>query len=141
MIDKWHTMLGMTKYDKSWHENDLSDELKEYYEETRFFRKWSELSDVVYTYTRAKWSGYKLNFPFNNFMFYLGVVYMIPKYTARWLFFRSAGKKVGAKKPLHEVRNPKKTHKLHQIAERNNLDKEKFQRVCENQLRYWILLP
>jgi len=74
-------------------------------------------------------------------MFCIGVLYMFPKYTGRWLFFRSAGKKAGSTKPVHEVRNPKKTHKLHQIAERNNIDKDKFQVICEKQLRYWILLP
>jgi len=134
-------MLGMVKYDKSWHQDDLADELKEYYDETRLFKKWSELSDVVYTCTRARWSGYNLKFPFSQIMFCIGVLYMFPKYTGRWLFFRSAGKKAGSTKPVHEVRNPKKTHKLHQIAERNNIDKDKFQVICEKQLRYWILLP
>jgi hypothetical protein len=131
----------MVKYDKSWHENDLADELEEYYEETRLVKRWSELSDVVYTCSRARWSGYNLKFPFSKTKFYLGAIYMFPKYSGRWLFFRSAGKKAGAKYPIHEVRNPKKSHKLHQIAERNNIDKDKFQVICEKQLHYWLLLP
>lgn len=131
----------MTKYDKSWHENDLEDELNEYNDEIKMVKKWSELSDVVYTCTRAQWSGHSLKFPFNKTMFYLGAAYMFPKYTSRWLFFRSAGKAAGAKQPVHEVRNPKKTHKLHQIAERNDINKSTFQAICERKLRYWPLLP
>ncbi len=141
MIHRWHSLLGMQKYDKTWHEQDLADELAEYYEEKQLLKKWSELSDVVYTCTRGRWSGHDLDFPFSYTKFYLGIVYMIPKYSLRWLFFKKAGKKAGAKMPVHEVRNPKKTHKLHQIAERNNIDKKNFQLICEKQLRYWILLP
>lgn len=66
---------------------------------------------------------------------------MFPKYSGRWLFFRRAGKKAGAKKALREVRNPKKTHKLHTIAEKNDIDEKLFQKTCEKQLKYWILLP
>jgi len=66
---------------------------------------------------------------------------MIPKYSSRWLFFRLAGIKSSASKAVHEVRNPHKTEKLHSIAERNHLDKDKFQKICERQLKYWPLLP
>lgn len=141
MINKWHALLQMPKHDKSWHEQDLADELAEYYEEKRLFLKWSELSDVVYTCSRGSWSGHKLEFPFSRTMYVVGVVYMIPKYTGRWLFFRRAGAKVGATRKLHEVRNPKKAHKLHTIAEKYGLDAKNFQLVCEKQLRYWFLLP
>ena len=96
MINKWHTLLGMKKFDESWHENDLADELAEYHDEKQLFKKWSELSDVVYTCTRGKWSGHNLVFPFAHWQYYIGIVYMIPKYTGRWLFFRSAGKKTNS---------------------------------------------
>ena len=66
---------------------------------------------------------------------------MIPKYSARYTFFRRAGQKAGSIKPMREVRNPKKTAKLHVLAENYNLDKEKFQQICEKQLKYWVLLP
>lgn len=131
----------MEKFDRKWHEVDLAEELAEYYEETRLLKKWSELSDVVYTYTRGRWGGYTIAFPFSQWRFALGVIYMIPKYSGRWLFFRSAGKKAGALREIHEVRNPKKTHKLHTIAERYRLEPKDFQAICEKQLRYWILLP
>lgn len=141
MINAWHSWLDMKKFDKKWHENDLADELAEYNEETKLFKKWSELSDIVYTCTRGRWGGFEIKFPFSKWKFYLGAMYMFPKYTLRWLFFRSAGRKAGAKHDLHEVRNPKKTHKLHTIAERNNINPELFQQICEKQLNRWILLP
>ncbi len=141
MINKWHSWLAMTKHDKLWHQNDMTDELDEYYQETKIIKKWSELSDVVYTYTRAKWSGHNLLFPFSNWQFYLGLIYMLPKYTGRWLFFRRAGQKAGCLKAVHEVRNPHKTYKLQTIARQYQIDVDKFQQICQKQLKYWPLLP
>lgn len=131
----------MVRYDHAWHKQDLSDELAEYHEETKLLMKWSELSDVVYTCSRGKWSGYDMDFPLKKWQYPVGVIYMIPKYTLRYWFFRQAGKKAGTQEIIREVRNPKKTHKLHIIAERNNVDAKKFQMICERQLRYWPLLP
>jgi len=37
MINIWHSWLGMAKFDKAWHEQDLADEVAEYYEETEVF--------------------------------------------------------------------------------------------------------
>jgi len=141
MIQKWHSWLDMPKYDKTWHLNDLDDEMAEYKEEQKLLKKWSELSDVVYTCTRGKWSGHNIEFPFSKTKYFIGSVYMFPKYSGRYLFFRRAGEKAGAKNKLHEVRNPKKIHKLHFIAEKHNIDKKRFQLICEKQLKYWILLP
>ena len=141
MIEKWHTLLGLEKHNAAWYKGDLKDEIAEYHDERRMIARWSELSDVVYVCTRAEWSGVYITFPFNKLLFYLGVFYMIPKYTGRWLFFRLAGKKLNAAKIIREVRNPKKTHKLHSIAEEYGVDVEIFQRICEKQLKYWPLLP
>src|SRR3990167_6044224 len=141
MINKWHDMLGMSKHDKRWHEQDLAAELAEYNEETKLCMKWSELSDVAYTCSRGRWGGHEIAFPFSRLKFYVGLIYMFPKYTGRWLFFRQAGKKAHTTQGLHEVRNPKKTHKLHYIAKKYDLDEAKFQKICERQLRYWPLLP
>ena len=130
----------MKKFDKQWHMSDLADEIAEYHEETKLLKKWSELSDVVYTCTRGRWSGHEIPFPFSKWQYFVGVTYMIPKMTGRWLFFRRAGKKAGAKSPVHEVRNPKKTEKIRTMAERNNIDPDLFQKICEKQLKYWPLL-
>ena len=131
----------MPRHDKTWHEQDLADEVRELNEETGLLKRWSELSDVVYTCTRGKWSGHELTFPYNVWKFYFGLVYMIPKYSGRSLFYHKAGKKLGASIEIREVRNPKKTDKLHHIAEKYDLDKSEFQAICEKQLRHWLLLP
>jgi hypothetical protein len=119
----------------------LADEIAELDEESSFLKRWSELSDVAYTCTRGKWSGHELKFPYGNWKFYFSLAYMFPKYSGRSLFYRRAGKKLGATIEIREVRNPKRTDKLHTIAEKYGLDKTKFQSVCETQLRRWLLLP
>lgn len=141
MIEKWHDWLNMPKYDQRWHDNDMQDELKEYQVEANILKKWSEVSDLVYTYTRAKWTGHKLDFPLGRFEYFLGVIYMFPKYTSRYLFFRKAGKKVNSQVVVREVRNPKRMQKLEEIAATYRLDKTKFSKTCKRQLRYWPLLP
>ncbi len=141
MIGIWHSLLDMKKYDEAWHKQDVADELEEYKQEVALIKKWSELSDVVYTYTRAKWSGHKISFPFNKWQYYLGEIYMIPKYTSRWLFYRLVGLRMGSPVKIHEVRNPHKVDKLNIIAQRNNLDPDQFLKICERQLKYWPLLP
>lgn len=141
LVNWWHSKLDMKRYDQAWHESDMADELAEYHEETRWLKKWSELSDVAYTYGRSLWDGCSVDFPLPKALYPLGLMYMFPKYTGRWLFFRRAGKKAGAKKAVHEVRNPQKVHKLHTIAERNDIDPVVFTEICQKQLRHWILLP
>lgn len=131
-------MLNMKKYDLAWHKNDIEDELNELKNETNWINRWSEYSDVVYTYTRGRWTGFRLERPISLPLFSLGLIYMFPKYTLRWLFFRYAGKKFG--KIIHEVRNPKKIEKLHIIAGRSNIDPVLFSTQCQKQLRYWPLL-
>lgn len=136
---KWHDFLDMPKEDKAWHENDIADEYKELEEARGFINRWSEYSDVVYTVTRGRWSGHDLGSPLSTGKFIYGSIYMFPKTTLRYLFFRRAGKKARAKQPLREVRNPKKTHKLHHIAKKYDLDPEEFALICKKQLRYWLL--
>ena len=141
MTRLWQNMINMPQQDCVWHEQDLAEEMAEYYESQSTIMKWSELSDVVYACSRARWSGHIIRFPLKPWQYVLGAVYMYPKYTSRWLFFRRAGKKLAASSSVDEVRNPTKTAKLHSIAKRYGLNKHHFQRVCEKQLKYWPLLP
>lgn len=143
MINKWHSWIGMPKYDLQWHENDMADELAEYYEESRWWKRWSEMSDVAYTYTLGHWSGHNIDFPLARRHYYLGLVYMFPKYTGRFLFYRRAARKVGARTELRCVRNPKKLHKLEAVVAENKVEVDlgELKRQCEKQLRYWPLLP
>ena len=118
----------MPKYDLEWHKQDLGDEYQEYKEATGLINIWSELSDVAYTYTRATWSGHtEITFPFTRPCLYVGVLYMIPKYTLRWRFFRKLGNIVNSKTLISEVRNPRKAHKMKVIAEKYDIDPSFFQ--------------
>ena len=127
LINKWHTLLAMPKYDEVWHQEDLADELTEYQNARGVIASWSELSDVAYTYTRAQWSGHKsIVFPFSKTKLCIGIVYMLPKYTLRWRFFRTLGHQFDKNLNISEVRNPKKIEKLKTIAGKYNLDPDEF---------------
>ena len=137
----WHGKLDMRKHDLAWHKQDILDETAEYYEAHGFVSRWSELSDVVYTYTRAKWGGYDdVKFPFSNFKYFLGILYMFPKFTLRWKFYNTLGKKFDKNLKLTEVRNPKKIEKLEHIAKKYNLDPVRFRDEAVKLMKYWIFL-
>jgi hypothetical protein len=141
LINKWHDMLNMPKYDEAWHRQDMADELAEYQEAEGFMDTWSELSDVAYTYTRAKWSGHTtINFPLSKIRLAIGILYMVPKYTLRWRFFRALGHEFDKNLNISEVRNPKKIAKLKNIAEKYNLDPELFTQKAQSLLKNQILL-
>lgn len=143
IVMRWHSWLNMPKFDKKWHEDDIDDEYQEYLEETKLLKKWSELSDIVYTYTRATWSGHKVATPVKQWQIIIGLPYMYIKYTSRYLFYRSAGRKAGANKYIRCVRNPKKPEKLEQILKEQKIqvDVNKLHDICRRQRRYWILIP
>ena len=137
IIKWWHSLLKMPRFDLQWHLQDLADEVKEYEEASGFLNLWSELSDVVYTCTRGQWSGHRIKFPYSISKFILGSIYMFPKYTIRWLFFRRAAKRIDPKSDMRAVRNPRKVHKCHQMAEEFGLDPVKFEKECSKMLKYW----
>lgn len=137
----WHDILNMPKFGESWHRQDMEDEMAEYKEATGFIDVWSELSDVAYTYTRARWSGHKyIVFPLSKTKFLFGLLYMFPKYTLRFWFFRKLGQRFDKNLKISEVRNPGKIQKLSVIAEKYNLDPERFTAEAKKMLRYCILL-
>lgn len=140
-LNTWHAMLNMPKYDEAWHREDMADELAEYKEAKGLTATWSELSDVTYTYTRAKWSGHtSIDFPISKLLIPIGVLYMIPKYTLRWRFFRRLGHQFDTSLNISEVRNPKKIAKLAGIAEKYHLDPTAFQEKAEKLLKKSFLL-
>ena len=119
----------------------MLDELRELEEARGLFYRWSELSDVVYTYTRARWSGHRdIVFPFGRMNFYFGCLYMFPKYSLRWKFFRVLGKKIDKNLNIAEVRNPEKTEKLSDIAMRYGLDPVKFKEEADKLKNKWFFL-
>lgn len=141
LIHYWHTTLDMPKYDEAWHRRDLADELAEYQEAKGLISVWSELSDVAYTYTRSQWSGHEnITFPLSQWRLYVGIIYMIPKYTLRWNFFRKLGHQFDKNLNIREVRNPKRVFKLAVIAEKYQLDPHQFQTRAEEMLKHTFLL-
>lgn len=142
LLNKWHDKLGMPKYDEEWHREDMADELAEYNEATGLIDTWSELSDVAYTYTRAKWSGHTtIDFPLSKTKYFIGILYMIPKYSLRFKFFRDLGHRFDESLNISEVRNPKKIEKLKAIAEKYNLDPDAFTDQATRLMRRRIFLP
>jgi len=138
----WHTILDMPKKSKKWHLGDIKDEMEEYTEASGLFDLWSEVSDVVYTYTRAKWSGHKkIKWPLGFWHYAVGWLYMIPKYSLRWMFYYWVGKKLMAKKKVTEVRNYKKEEKLRHIAKKYNIPEDLFIKEVKRLSRFWIFLP
>lgn len=141
MNNWWHKRLDLPRHDKAWFVAEMTGELAEYRDAKGLIYKWSELSDVVYLVTRAVFEGRGgITADVSRLRYAVGLLYMYPKYTSRFLFFYRAGKKLGVT-TVREVRNPQKTHKLHDIAGWHDLDPVAFQKVCEKQLRYWPLLP
>lgn len=141
LINKWHTILDMPKKDYYWHQADVLEELREFEESEGLINKWSELSDVAYTYTRAHWSGHtEIKYPLRKIDFYVGLLYMFPKFSLRYGFYRTLGKKLDRNAKLKEVRNPKKIEKLKHIAKKYNLDPEEFTKEASKLMKKWIFL-
>ncbi len=141
LLYRWHSVLDMPKYDLDWHKQDMADELAEYMEAETFVEIWSELSDVAYTYTRARWSGHnEITFPLSAARFYFGVLYMVPKYTLRWRFFRELGREFNLALKISEVRNPQKVEKLKSIAEKYHLDADEFTKRATHKMKGRLFL-
>ena len=141
IINYWHSILDMPKRDFEWHKADVLEELQEFNEARGLINKWSELSDVVYTYTRACWSGHKtMEYPLSKISFFMGLLYMFPKYTLRWRFYRVLGKKIDKNVKIAEVRNPKKIEKLEKIARKYNLNPQQFTDEAKKLIKRWIFL-
>lgn len=141
IINYWHSILDMPKMDVDWHKNDILDELKELEEADGLIHKWSELSDIVYTYTCARWSGHKtIECPLNKICFFVGLFYMLPKYTLRWKFYRVLGRKINKNIKITEVRNPEKIEKLSVIAQKHNIAPEQLINEAKKLKKKWIFL-
>lgn len=142
IINLWHNRLSMPKKDESWHRDDVAEELREFNDARGFLNYWSELSDVVYTYTRAHWSSHKIiKWPLKRWQFWWGLLYMFPKYTLRWTFYRRIGARLGKPKKLTEVRNYKKEAKLRHIAKKYMLNEETFIKEVKKLSKRWFFLP
>jgi len=137
----WHSLLGLPVYERAWHAARVHEEMEELRAARGFFNVWSEMSDVVYDFTRARWGGYRdIKWPLLWRNFFVGLLYMFPKYTLRYLFFYTVGKRLHAQRKMTEVQNPRKDEKLRRIAVRYNLKEDDFVAECHKLARFWPLL-
>ncbi len=68
------------------------------------------------------------------------MLYMLPKYTLRWKFFRDLGHQFDKELHISEVRNPEKIEKLAAIAEKYNLNPAQFTEAAQHLLQGRVLL-
>jgi hypothetical protein len=99
------------------------------------------LSDVAFAWARARWTGHReIRRPLNLAEYLAALLYMLPKYTLRWLFFRAAGRRLDPTVRITEVCNPAKPDKVRAIAEKYGLNPLRFEAVCRALARHWVFL-
>lgn len=145
-IHYWLRVLNLPRQSQaSWHRNRLREELQEHRHAEAGWSKLSETADVLFSAKRAQHDG----FPIRSLHSLAGIrvapvyVYMVAKYTSRWLFFRAAAFACHAKNysSVREVINPIKDHKVAEVASRHQIDPQRFQRACRQLRQVWPLLP
>lgn len=145
-IHYWLRVLNLPRQSQaSWHRNRLQEELQERRHAEAGWPKLSETADVLFSIRRAQHDG----FPIRLVHRLAGIrgapatVYMIAKYTSRWLFFRTAAFACNTKhySSVREVVNPSKDHKVAEVARRHHINPQRFQLACRQLRQVWPLLP
>ena len=139
-MNRWFDWLGLPRRDEAWHRADVQEEMSELEDARTWLEVWSETSDVVFAVARGRWAGHALEFPLGRRRYVAGLLYMFPKYTLRWLFYRVAGRRIDRSVRVAEVRNPRKLEKVREIAVRYGLDADAFESDCRKLLIFWPLL-
>jgi len=70
----------------------------------------------------------------------LGLMYMFPKYTLRYFFWRAVGRGCGGV-AICEVRNPNKAHKRAAIARQYGVEVDVLERSYQRTRVFFFLLP
>lgn len=140
----WHGGMGLQRQVPcSWHGDRLREEEQELGEARTYLEKLSEASDVLFTISRAQHDGFDIR-PLPSLYdrkYTLAYLYMVGKFSSRWLFYMTASLLLRAPHAVREVVNPTKNEKLLQVAIRHQVDPVRFTRVCLKLLRIWPLLP
>ena len=146
LLKGWYKSLGLIpQTSPGWYRDRLREELVERrYAETSW-RRLSETSDIFFTITRAEYDGFSLrSSPSLSSTRYISVyMYMISKYSMRWLFYRAAAYMSGARRLdlMCEVVNLARDRKLEEMAQRHHLDPNSFKELGRQLRRVWPLLP
>jgi len=140
LVNLWFEWLNLPKRDAQWHRQDVADEVQELRDASGLVEVWSEKADVVFATRRGRWAGHGIELPLRRLDSWLGLAYMFPKYTLRWLFYRTVGHHLDPALRISEVRNPRKTDKLRDIARNNGFDPVAFERECRRCSAWWLFL-
>ncbi|KAL3463279.1 hypothetical protein BJX64DRAFT_287533 [Aspergillus heterothallicus] len=156
-LARWHRVLHLPRQPSlAWHRARIREELAERRHARNFLQRLSEMSDVLFSTSRARHDGFEIHprlfvsvfacpsrFLRSTFGLGLAYAYMLTKFTLRWGFYRTAAYFAGSPKPfeVREVVNPRKKGKLDEVAERHQIDKERFRRICARLKWVWPLLP
>lgn len=145
LLFRWHQYLDLPRHPPHWYRERLREELSERRLAVSVLSRLSESADVFYIISRAHYDGIALRrMPkFNIWHHSVVYSYLILKYTSRWSFYRLAGRlcRVPERRILREVINPRKNHKLYEVACRHNIDPAYFKRVCCRLRKVWPLFP
>lgn len=136
LVQRWIRRLSLTRQlSRTWHRARILEELQERRMAISTLQKLSETSDVLFSIYRAQHDGVFLRrLPLPLSFHHLPVcVYMIAKFSLRWLFFRMAALLSQEKnyRAVCEVINPSRNHKLVQVAVRHRMSST-FVRKCMN---------
>lgn len=143
-LRRWHGILNLTRQKPSWYGDRLLEERTEVGEANTFIEKLSETSDIYFTIIRANYDGYAVEeLPPMTYHQLPVYAYMLGKFTSRWTFYRTAAYLCDAPQYhlVSEVINPKKDHKLDEVASRHQIDPARFKRISRRLRRVWPLFP
>lgn len=147
LLRRWHDKLGLSRQNsRSWHINRIREERGELHAAKTNLEKISEASDVFFSISRSRYDGFpllKLPHPVTPPCNVLVYVYMVAKFTLRWMFYRRVATYCHSTgcKSVREVVNPSKDAKLAEVASRHNIDPSELIRVARKLRRVWPLLP
>ncbi|TVY36048.1 hypothetical protein LOCC1_G007975 [Lachnellula occidentalis] len=136
LLRRWHKMLNLRHQSPpSWYQDRLDEEILEVSAATSRVEVLSETSDVLFSIIRARYDGFPVQEPLMivnvNYRRFSVYMYMLAKFTMRWLFYRTAAYlcKAGNCGSVCEVVNPGKGHKRRAVARRHCIDPERFERL------------
>lgn len=146
-LRRWHKMLGLARQSPVWHRERLIEELEERRLAITWLHQISETADVIFTISRANYECSQIaQMPPHMTASWQGIVnhsYMLAKFTSRWAFYQTVAFLCGCAhySSVREVVNPAKDSKLGQVAQRHNIDPDKFTRVAHKLLRVVRNIP
>lgn len=133
LLHRWHAALNLPQQSLSWYRARLAEEIRERRCASSSLARLSETADIFYILSRSRLDGHSLRaLPALNIMQLPIYAYLFAKFTARWHFYRAAAYLSGSSdwRRVREVINPRRDHKIIEVAARQRLEPVKFTRVA-----------